>query len=571
MIRQPIVCILGHVDHGKTSLLDKIRGTGVVAKEAGAITQHVGASHIPIDNIKHICGPLLEKLKLNIDIPGLLFLDTPGHSAFVSIRERGGSIADIAVLVVDINEGFLNQTNESLEILKTFKTPFIVAATKVDKVEGWVTYKDECFHDSFSKQPEHVKKRVEEKLYRLVGQLSERGFDSERYDRVDDFTKNISIIPCSGVTGEGVQEVLMMVTGLAQNFLKGKLEVTEGIGKGSVLEVKELKGMGTTLDVILYDGEIRKGDWIIVGGHEITVTKIRALLEPPAMKEMRLEKQFIQVDSISAASGVKIAAPNLENVTSGSPIIAVRDESKIEEFKKELEETAKHIEIETEGEGVILKADTLGSLEALIHSLKERNIPIKKAGIGHVVKRDISEADAISDNLKRVIVAFHVPVDESVKQEVEQKKIKLLHSDVIYKILDDYEKYLEEENKRIRLEKISKITRPGVIKLLPGMTFRASGPAIVGVEVEQGMIKQGYSLQKDGKNIGRIKALQAEGTSVPEAKRGERVAVSIDGPTVGRQIREGDELSTIVSSDDIEVLKELGMLDEVELAEKINQ
>ncbi|MBR9682296.1 MAG: translation initiation factor IF-2, partial [Candidatus Aenigmarchaeota archaeon] len=562
MIRQPIVCILGHVDHGKTSLLDKIRGTGVVAKEAGAITQHVGASHVPIKNIKHICGPLLEKLKLDIDLPGLLFLDTPGHSAFVSIRERGGSIADIAVLVVDINEGFLNQTDESLEILKTFKTPFIVAATKVDKVQGWVRYKDECFHESFAKQPEHVKKLVDEKLYKLVGQLSERGFDSERYDRVDDFRKNITIVPCSGLTGEGVQEVLMMVTGLAQNFLKGKLEVTEGIGKGSVLEVKELKGMGTTLDVILYDGEIRKGDWIIVGGHETTVTKIKALLEPPAMKEMRLEKQFIQVDSVTAASGVKIAAPNLENVTSGSPIVAVRDESKIEEIKKELEETTKHIEIETEGEGVILKADTLGSLEALIHSLKKKDIPIKKAGVGPVVKRDISEADAIQDNLKRVIIAFHVPVDEATEQEAEKKKIKLLHSNVIYKILDDYEKYLEAENKRIREEKLSKVKRPAILKLLPGMTFRASDPAIVGVEVEEGMIKQGYVLKKNGKEIGTIKAIQSDGTSVTEAKKGERVAVSITGPTVGRQIREGDELTTIVRKDDIKILEELGMLDE---------
>ena len=569
MIRQPIVCILGHVDHGKTSLLDKIRGTGVVSKEAGAITQHVGASHIPIKNIKHICGPLLDKLKIDVDIPGLLFLDTPGHSAFVSIRERGGSIADIAILVVDINEGFLTQTDESLKILKTFKTPFIVAATKVDKVEGWVTYKDECFHESFSKQPDHVKKRVEEKFYKLVGQLSERGFDCERYDRVDDFTKNIAIVPCSGVTGEGVQEVLMMVTGLAQNFLKGKLEVTEGIGKGSVLEVKEVQGMGTTLDVILYDGEIRKGDWIVVGGHEPTVTKIRALLEPPAMKEMRLEKQFIQVDSVSAASGVKISAPGLDKVTSGSPIIAVRDEDKIEEIKKELEETAKNIEIETEGEGIVLKADTLGSLEALIHSLKQKDIVIKKAEVGPVVKRDVSEADAIQDKLKRVIVAFHIPVDSSIENELKEKKIKLLQSNVIYKILDDYEKYLEDEKKKMREEKLASITRPAIIRIIPGMTFRVSGPAIVGVEVEEGMIKQGYHLKRNEKEIGRIKAIQSEGTSVSQAKKGERVAVSIEGPTVGRQIKEGEELTTVLHKNDIKVLEELGMLDEVELAKKI--
>lgn len=568
MIRQPIVCILGHVDHGKTSLLDKIRGTAVVSKEAGAITQHVGASYIPLDSIRKICGPLLDRMNLKVEIPGLLFLDTPGHSAFASIRERGGSIADIAVLVIDINEGIQAQTDEAINILKTFKTPFIIAATKVDRVDGWVSNKNSCFFESFAKQPQHVKNKEEEKLYRLVGQLSERGFESERYDRVSDFKKVVAIIPCSGVTGEGVQEVLMMVTGLAQSFLKKELETTEGMGKGSILEVKEMKGMGMTVDAILYDGQISKGDWLVVGGREAFATKIKALLVPPPMKEMRLEKQFVSVDTVVAAAGVKICAPNLEKALAGSPIVAVKYESLIDGVKKELEATTKSIEIETASEGVVLKADTLGSLEALIFSLKKRSIPIRKAEVGPITKRDISEADSMSDSFKKVIVAFNVHVDESTEKELKEKRIKLLKSDIIYRILDEYDAYLESETKRLRSEKLDSIIRPAVIKLLPGMVFHASGPAIVGVEVIEGVIRHNYPLKKNGKEIGFIKAIQSEGTSVDEAKKGEKVAVSIEGPTVGRQIREGDELSTILTARDLKVLKELGMLAEVELAEK---
>jgi translation initiation factor 5B len=312
MIRQPIVSVLGHVDHGKTTLLDKIRQTAVTAKEAGGITQAIGATEIPIGTIKEICGDLLEKLKIQITIPGLLFIDTPGHEAFTSLRKRGSSIADLAILVVDVKEGFQEQTDESLEFLKQFKTPFAIAATKMDKVDGWVDQKSSSFLESLSKQPTFVKEKIDNSIYRLVTQLAERGFDSERFDRVTDFKKNIAIIPCSGLTGEGIAELLMVLTGLSQQFLKQELEVTKGIGRGSILEVKELRGLGTTIDVILYDGEIKRGDWLIIGGKEPIVTRIKALLQPPVLKELRVEKQFNNIDSVSAAAGVKIAAPGLE-------------------------------------------------------------------------------------------------------------------------------------------------------------------------------------------------------------------------------------------------------------------
>jgi translation initiation factor 5B len=568
MIRQPIVVTVGHSDHGKTTLLDKIRGTAVTKMEPGLLTQNVGASYIPIETIKNTCGGLLDKFKIKIEIPGLLFIDTPGHAAFVSIRKRGSSIADLAILVVDITEGIQEQTDESINILKEFKTPFLVAATKIDRIEGWIQSGDKCFLDSFDKQPDWVKQRFDEKFYKIVGQLSERGFESERFDRITDFKKTVAIVPCSGITGEGVPDLLVMLAGLAQAFLKEQLEVSKGIGKGSILEVKELRGLGTTIDVILYDGEIKKGDWMIIGGKEPIVTKIKALLKPRPLKEMRVEKQFEKIDYVSAASGIKISAPNLDNVVAGSPVAFVSDERKIEDVKKELQAGIEEIEFDTEGEGVILKADNLGSLEALIGIFKDK-IPIKKAETGKVLRKDVIEIENVDDRLKRLIIAFNVDIDESAAKEAKDKSIRIIQNNVIYQLIEHYEIFVEEEKEKIKLEKLDTITLPAKIKLLAGHTFHASHPAIIGVEVLAGTIKSGYKLKKNGKEIGEIKAMQSEGSAVEKAVTGDKVAVSIEGPTVGRQIDEGDELTTVIDERTLKVLKELGMKDEIELAKEI--
>jgi translation initiation factor 5B len=567
MIRQPIVVTIGHVDHGKTTLLDKIRKTAVQSKEVGGITQAIGATEIPIDVVKKLCGPLLEKLKIKIEIPGLLFIDTPGHEAFTAIRKRGSSIADLAILVIDINEGFQAQTDESLQFLKEFKTPFLVAATKVDRIEGWIQNKGECFLDSFEKQPDWVKQSFDEKFYKLVGQLSERGFESERFDRVTDFKKTVAIVPCSGITGEGVSELLVVLAGLAQAFLKEQLEVSKGIGRGSILEVKELRGLGTTIDVILYDGEIKKGDWLIIGGKKPIVTKIKALLKPRPLKEIRIEKQFENIDYASAAAGVKIAAPDLDSVIAGSPIATVHEGGQIEELKKELQASVEEIEFEKAGEGIIIKADNLGSLEALIGIFKNK-VAIKKADIGKVLRKDVLEIENVKDRLKKIIIAFNVDIDEIAAKEAGDKSINILQNNIIYKLTEGYEEFVKETEEKIKLEKLETITLPAKIKILPGHTFHVSHPAIVGVEVLAGTIKTGYKLKKNGKEIGEIKAIQSEGASIEKAVTGDKVAISVEGPVVGRHINEGDELATVITEDDLKVLKELKMSEEIELARR---
>lgn len=557
MIRQPIVAILGHVDHGKTTLLDKIRGTAVADKEAGAITQHSGASEIPIHTIKKICGAFLKKLKITVEIPGLLFLDSPGHEAFTSIRKRGSSIADLAVLVVDINEGFQPQTDESLNFLKEFRTPFVVTANKIDRIEGWVPYPGECFLTSFERQPEHVRMRAEEMIYNLIGQVSERGFDCERFDRIKDFKKSVAIVPTSGRTGEGIQELLMMLIGLSQTFLKNKLEVGKKMGEGSVLEVKEFPGLGKTLDVILYDGEVRSSDYLVTGGKEPIIAKIRSILKPKPLKEIRVEKEFQKVDKVTAAAGIKIAAPGLEEAIPGSPIKFVRTRKDAEKVRDEMRKECLQVEFDRNIEGVILRADTLGSLEALIHMLKQRNIPVKKAEVGSPTKKDLVEAEAVKNHYNRVIFAFNVKVN---LPEAKDKGIPIFHSNVIYTLFEEYDKWLAEEKERERQEKLANITLPARIKVLKGFVFRQKDPAIVGVEIIEGTLRPGVELKrKDGRVVGEIKQLQKDGENVSEATGGERVAISIDGGVVGRNIKEGDELFVVITKKDLELMKELGL------------
>ncbi len=567
-IRQPIISILGHVDHGKTTLLDKIRESDVVGKEAGGITQAIGATEIPSDVLRNKCSNLLEKFKIDMQIPGLLFIDTPGHEAFTTLRKRGGSIADLAVLVVDINEGFKPQTQESLVYLREFKTPFVVVANKIDKIEKWQSEEDSCFLDSVKKQREDAKTNFDEKFYKLITEMYENGFDCDRFDQLDNFKKKIAIVPVSAETGEGIPDLLVTLIGLSQTFLKGNLEVHEDIGKGTILEMKELRGFGTTADTILYDGNAHPGDYLVVGGKDPFVTKIKALLKPAPMKEIRVEKKFDHIDEVHAASGIKIAAPELDRASSGNPVRIVENEEDTRAILKELEEQKEDAEFESGKEGIILKADTMGSLEALVNIFKE-HVPIKKASIGNVDKRDIVLAKTIKDPYKRVVIAFNVKGDDT------EDEIEVIEDDIIYNILDKYQNFVENTREEIEREKLKDVTKPAKFQILPGFVFRGSNPAVVGVEVQEGILLPGSSLMLDDcKTVGTVKNIEKQSETLIKAEKNDKVSVSIDGPTVGRQINEGDIIYTNLSGNEYKILDELKDLltsTEVKVLEEIKE
>ncbi|RLG21928.1 translation initiation factor IF-2 [Candidatus Micrarchaeota archaeon] len=549
-IRSPIICVLGHVDHGKTMILDRIRGTAITAKEAGGITQHVGASFIPKAVIESKCKDLLEQYKFKLRIPGLLFIDTPGHEAFTTLRKRGGSIADLAVLVIDISQGIQPQTIESIDILRSYKTPFVVAANKIDLIDGWEAHENACFMKSFQKQRDFVKENLDKKIYEIIGQLGERNFDSERFDRVKDVTKEVLIIPVSAKTGEGIKELLMFLAALSQKFIKDRLEISpESAAKGTVLEIKEVKGLGTTADAIIYDGCIREGDTVAMASiDDVVITKIRALLEPAPLEEIRdSSRKFKRVAMVVAAAGVKIAAPNLEKVVAGSPLRVVKEN--IDEIVDEIRKEISSVIVNEEGEGVIARADTLGSLEAMINLFSKEGIPISSANIGMLTKLDLTKAETMRQKNRYlgVLFAFNVAVPREIEEEAKKQGIKIFCSDVIYKLIEDYKEWLKEEREKEKMERLKKYILPAKIKVLPGFIFRASKPAIVGIEVLEGTIRPQYPLMNaEGKEIGVIRAIQEKNQSISMAEKGDKVAVSIDGAVVGRNLYENDVLFTSV-------------------------
>lgn len=572
MIRQPIISVLGHVDSGKTTLLDCIRGTAVAKSEPGLITQAIGATVIPIGTIKKICGKLLEKFKIDLKTPGLLMIDTPGHESFTTLRMRGGSIADLAILVIDVHEGIMPQTDESLRFLRDFKTPFVVAVTKIDLINGWVQNPGAPFTESFRGQNERVRNMLDEHIYKIIGQLSERGYNAERFDRVRDFKNQVAIVPCSGKTGEGIAELLVVLAGVAQQFLTKRLKLSE-LAQGAVLEVKTARGFGTTLDVILYDGEITNGDFLIIGGKKTVITKIKALLMPPILRELRVERHFRSVQRISAAAGVKIAAPGLEDVVAGAPIVCVKKEKDIEKAKKLVQREVSLIEFKREIDGVIAKADSFGSLEAIIKSLEDVGVKIRGAEIGSVNKADVLEVGSMPPKMK-LIFAFNVPVHPDAAALAKNYGVEIISDRVIYRLLEAYKEWEKKRKEREREAILARLIRPGKIRLLPGYVFRKSKPAIVGVEIIAGTLKPGYKLAKGEKIIGEVDQIQRENENVHEAVKGDRVALSIPGVTVGRQISEGDLLYVALTREgilELEKSKKLLRQDELEVLEEIKE
>lgn len=546
-IRQPIVCVLGHIDTGKTLLLDQIRKSSVQAREAGGITQHIGASFFPVETIAEICGPLLERLKIEIRIPGLLVIDTPGHEVFANLRKRGGGVADIAILVIDVLKGFEPQTYESLDILKARKTPFLVAVNKIDRIPGWKSKPSEPLLMSYQGQGPYVRQDLDERLYSIMGTFSRLDFRVDRFDKISDFTRTAAMVPTSAKTGEGVPELLAVLVGLTQQYLQANLQVTEGPAKGTVLEVKEEPGLGITVNAIIYDGLLQKGDVVVVGGkEEPIVTKVRAVLLPKPLDEIRDPRdKFSSVDVVSAAAGVKVAATNLENSLAGAPLYVVPPDSLTDEYVKSVSEEVEKLRIAIDTDGVVLKTDALGSLEAIAESLSRNEVPIRLADVGDVSKRDVTEATVVKENepLYGVILAFNVKTLPSAEGEAKDRGVPIFQHKIIYHLIDEYVQWMKSEREKRLQKELDGIIRPGKIKLLPGYVFRRAKPAIVGVEVLAGQVKTRCTLVgEDGREIGEILQIQDRGKAIPEAKAGMQVALSLDKPIVGRHIYEGDVL-----------------------------
>lgn len=527
-IRQPIVTVCGHVDHGKTSILDCLRNSCVQEGEAGGITQKISFTSYPKEQLKQAC-PLIEKSGINLTIPGFLLIDTPGHAAFTNLRKRGGSLADLAVLVIDISEGIKPQTAEVIQILKVNRTPFIIALNKIDKITGWRKM-DETLKVSVERQQERVKQVFDEKYMTLIGSLNSYGFDSDLYYNITDFTKKIAMIPCSAHTKEGIPELIMMLCGLSQRFLTEKLKLNTD-PKGVMLEIKKDKAT-QYIESILYDGELKRTDEIAVASldGEPIITKIRILeeIEP-------LCSRFKAKEGVCASTGIRMQLVEKAEILPGMPFVKFKNNlNELRElFKKELGES-----IRTEKQGIIAKADSLGSLEALLYLLRQNNIPVLKAGIGNVNKTDAISAKANLEinELDSVIIGFNVGVDEDVNDI--SSKIKVINHEVVYKLIEDLVEWRKAKQKDIEKKRLMGLSTICKLELLSQYVFRNTKPAIFGVRVIGGKLIDDLSMIDDSdEKIGNVKHIEADRKSVKEASEGMEVAISMPNVNYERELK----------------------------------
>ncbi|EKX40813.1 hypothetical protein GUITHDRAFT_75289 [Guillardia theta CCMP2712] len=586
-LRSPILCVLGHVDTGKTKLLDKVRKTNVQEGEAGGITQQIGATFFPMTNLRKLTDQVSHSVKVDYKIPGLLVIDTPGHESFSNLRSRGTSICDICVLVVDIMHGLEPQTIESLQLLKRRRCPFLVALNKIDRCYDWQPNKDSPIQDTLAKQKSHTVREFESRWQGIKGEIASQGLNADLYYENKNPRKVVSVVPTSAITGEGVPDLLLLGIQLTQKMLVDRLMLSEAL-EATVLEVKVTEGFGTTLDIILVHGELHEGDTIVVCGMQgPIVTTIRTLLTPHPMKELRVKNEYVHhksieasmavalppvTSSLQAAMGVKIAASGLEGAVAGTSLLRLEKEDDIEELKssvmEDLEELKK--DVDKSGKGVHVQASTLGALEALLDFLHNSSIPVASINIGPVHKKDVIRASAMLERAPdlAMILAFDVKIVPEAEALAKKAGIKIFTANIIYHLFDQFKSFMEEKKaaKREQLYSNGVAVFPVILSIIPKNVFNKRNPIILGCEVKEGSLKVGTPLcipELNFLEIGKVTSIQNNHKEVKVAKVGMSVAVKIEPSNdqqshilYGRQFDHKVKLYSKITRDGIQAMKD---------------
>ncbi|KAJ8003816.1 hypothetical protein DPEC_G00152330 [Dallia pectoralis] len=568
MLRSPVVCVLGHVDTGKTKILDKLRHTHVQDGEAGGITQQIGATNVPLEAIIEQTKMVKNFNNEAIKIPGMLIIDTPGHESFSNLRNRGSSLCDIAILVVDIMHGLEPQTLESINLLKEKKCPFIVALNKIDRLYDWKKSPDTDVVATLKKQKKNTKDEFDERAKAVIVEFAQQGLNAALFHENKDPRTFVSLVPTSAHSGDGMGNLIALLVELTQTMLARRLAHCDEL-RAQVMEVKALPGMGTTIDVILINGVLREGMTILVPGVEgPIVTQIRGLLLPPPMKELRVKNQYEKHKEVTTAQGVKILGKDLEKTLAGLPLLVAHKEDEIpvlrDELIRELKQTLNSIKLEEKG--VYVQASTLGSLEALLEFLRVSKVPYAGINIGPVHKKDVMKASTMleHDPQYATILAFDVKVERDSQEMADSLGVRVFSAEIIYHLFDAFTKYREDYKKAKQEEFKHVAVFPAKLKILPQFIFNSRDPIVMGVNVEAGVLRQGTPLCVPAKgfvDIGIVTSIEINHKMVDSAKKGQEICVKIEpipgeSPKMfGRHFEATDILVSKITRASIDALK----------------
>lgn len=552
--KSPICCILGHVDTGKTKLLDKLRESNIQEKEAGGITQQIGATFFPAEELVKKCGKQIG------DLPGILIIDTPGHEAFTNLRSRGSSICNLAILVVDIVHGLEPQTIESITLLRSKKTPFIIALNKIDRIYNWKSKNYRHWKDAFEDQSENTKKEFFNYLNYIILKFAEIGLNARLFTENPNDKKFLSLVPTSAITGEGIPDLVSLFLELSEKYMKSKMIITDDV-ECTILEVKNTDGFGYTLDVILSNGTLNAGDKI---GFSTTdgpvLTTIRTLLIPQPLKELRVKCHYLQVKKARASLGIKIFAHDCEHAIAGSRVYIVKnnDQEVIDKLNKDYQSVLSSIDLSDEGIHVV--ASTLGSLEALLSFLKKSNVPVSNISIGLIKKKDLL---IISKNKEySCVLCFDIILDKEIKELASIMDIKIFEAKIIYHLLDQYIKYTTDLKTKNKEQFINQATFPVKLSIVTNCIFTKRSPLVLGVEVEQGTLKLNTELcifKDEIIKMGKVVSIENNKKQVTSAIKGQKVSIKIDNDSAKMYGRHFDEKSifySIINRKGIDMLKQ---------------
>lgn len=566
--RSPIICVLGHVDTGKTKLLDYIRKTHVQDNEAGGITQQIGATFVPPFSIHEQAKYV--KSKAEVEIPGLLIIDTPGHESFTNLRSRGSSLCDIAILVIDIMHGIEKQTIESINLLKQRKTPFVVALNKIDRLYEWRTNIRKDIEDNVASQSTNTKLEFNKRAKEVIVQLAEQSINASLFWENPDPRQWVSLVPTSAHTGEGMGNMLNLIVHLTQTMLAKRIQYVADTLDATVLEVKAIPGLGTTIDVILINGKLREGDKVVLAGHDgPIVTNIRSLLVPQPLKELRVKSPYEELKVIYGSMGVKICAHDLEKAVAGLQMYIATSEAEIERLKALCWNQFSHAmkAIKCKPEGVYVQASTLGSLEALLEFLKESKIPYAGVRIGPVVKKDVMKASTMLEHSPdhAVILAFDVKIERDAQEMADATGVKIFQAEIIYHLFDRFTEYKAKLKADRKEANRNKAVFPCKLRILPNCIFNKRDPIVVGVNIEDGILVPGTPIavpSKDLDLIGVVSTIEHDHKALESARKGQEVCIKIDHTSsdapklYGRHFDLNDILCSKITRDSIDVMKE---------------
>lgn len=568
-LRAAVVCVLGHVDTGKTKILDKLRRTNVQDGEAGGITQQIGATNVPIENIKEQTKHVKGVSEIAFKLPGLLIIDTPGHESFSNLRNRGSSLCDIAILVVDIMHGLEPQTIESINLLKQKKTPFLVALNKIDRLYDWQSAQRKDVRDILKMQQSNTQLEFEKRSKDVMLQFAEQGLNAALFYENPDPRSYVSLIPTSAVTGEGMGNLLAMIVQACEGPLHKRLIFSQQL-LATVLEVKAIPGLGTTIDTILINGILHEGDTMVLAGTDgPIVTQIRSLLMPQPMKELRVKNAYIEHKEVVGAQGVKIAAKELEKAIAGLNLYVAQKPDEVDVLREEVARELKSAlsSIKLSERGVYVQASTLGSLEALLEFLRTSKIPYSAIRIGPVVKRDVMKASAMLEHESQyaTILAFDVKIERDAQEMADNLGVKIFAADIIYHLFDKFTAYREELKQKKREEFKHIAVFPCKLKVMPQFVFNSRDPIVCGVMVEAGIVKEGTPIcvpSKEFVELGLVTSIEVNHKQVETARKGQEVCIKIEpipgeSPKMfGRHFDETDFLVSKISRASIDACKD---------------